>query len=408
MSPDLTADYLTRRLITGPFWVRRGIGQIVLLFMVLSTGFVQGRETWPTFHGDFSLKGYSSVSVGENPELEWRFNSGGQVDTTPVSDGERVFVSVGKGRIAALALSGELLWEKTFTRTNDAGQVMAFRFEAPLMCADGLVFAANTKGSLIALDAASGAEEWRYETDGVIIGSPNCISAQEVLILDQAEGALHCVDMETGKRVWKTDGVERCDGAPGVGAEYIAFGSCLAQLHVYKPDGTHAGNIDVGGDAQIAGGVAVDGHLAFAGVRDGGMICFDLKTMETVWSSDESEDQTFSTPAVTDGQVVYSSDNGFVYAVKKSDGSTVWAFDTGGLPTSPVVAGDQVVVTADGVLYVLGLKDGAGLWLKEISDEITSPALVDGRIMVGAEDGTISVWHSSVLSDDRGSSDDEL
>lgn len=352
--------------------------------------------TWPTYHGNASLSGVSGVAVGNSLTLAWRTPSGGRVDTTPVSDGERIFCSIGKGRILALDLAGKKRWEKAFTRMNDAGQEMALRFEAPMVCFDGLVFAGSTRGTLFALDAANGGIRWQYETGGVIVGSPNRLMnrADALIVLDQGAGALHCVDIKTGKQRWKTEGVERCDGAPGVNESYIAFGSCQARLHVYAQDGTHLKDIDVGGDAQIAGGVVLDGTRAFAGVRDGGLLCFDLEKGDVVWSSDESQEPTFATPAVTESMVVYASDNGFVYAVKKEDGATVWSFETGGIPYSPVVAGDKVVVSADGRLYLLNLKTGTKQWSKELSDEITSPALINGLVVVGADDGTIRAMHT--------------
>jgi len=349
---------------------------------------------WPTYHGDASLKGVGEAKLGDGLELAWRYNAGGEVYATPVSDGERIYFTAKKGRVVALGLDGKKLWEKAFSRKSDAGQEMPLRFEAPLVCAEGMVFAGTARGAMIALDAKTGEEKWRYETDGVITGSPNFMD-DSVVVLDQSEGALHRLDIKTGTLLWKTEGVERCDGAPGIGKGHIVFGSCLAALHVFSIEGKHLKDIEVGGDGQIAGGVAVDGNLAYAGLRDGTLVCTDLKAGELVWSSAESKEQTFSTPVVTEKRVVYSSDDGFVYAVDKKEGKTVWKFDTGGLPYSPVVAGERVVVSADGVLYLLKSSDGKKVWSKEVSDDITSPAIIAGMVVVGADDGTVSCWRAS-------------
>ena len=369
---------------------------IALLLCWATAGFGE----WPTYHGAPDLKGVSDAGLPEKLELLWRYNAGGEVYNTPVSDGQRVFFSAKKGKVVALDLKGSELWCKTFTRTNDAGQEIPVRFEAPLLCSNGLVFAGSSRGTLHALDASTGEEKWRYETGGSITGSPNVLgvdaasSRSRLVLLDQSEGALHGLDVANGKLLWKTEGVERCDGSPGIGAGRIVFGSCLAALHVYSADGKHLKNIEVGGDGQIAGGVAVEGKFAYAGLREGALVCVDMESGMLVWISDESEDQTFSTPAVTEKLVVYSSDDGFVYAVNKENATLVWKFDTGGIPYSPVVAKDKVVVSADGVLYLLRLEDGARLWSKEISDDITSPALIAGIVVVGADDGAVSGWGS--------------
>ncbi|MCF7817068.1 MAG: PQQ-binding-like beta-propeller repeat protein [Kiritimatiellales bacterium] len=349
---------------------------------------------WPTYHGAADLRGVADVALPEQPALLWRYDAGGAIGHAPVSDGEHIFFSAKKGKIVAIDLEGSEVWKKNLMRTNDAGAEMPVQFEAPLACGGGLVFAGTLRGSVYALDAKTGEEKWRYETGGIFVGSPNMVS-NLVVVLDQSEGALHGVDIETGKLAWKTEGVERCDGSPGIGDGRVVFGSCAAALHVYSAsDGMHLKNIELGGDAQVAGGVAVDGNLVFAGVRDGSMVCADAATGEMIWSSDESTEQTFSTPAVTPNAVVYSSDNGFVYAVDREVGKLLWKFDAGGLPGSPVIAKDKVVISSDGTLYLLDLKDGKKLWAKEISDEITSPAIINGMIVVGADDGTVRAFGS--------------
>lgn len=348
--------------------------------------------TWPTYHGDADLRGVATVALPEQPELLWRYNAGGAVSSTPVSDGERIFFTAKKGRVVALDLTGGLAWEKSFSRTNSTGQVVEERFDAPLACGGGRVFAGSSRGTLFALDAASGETAWRYETGGILVGSPNRLDTNTLVVLDQSEGALHAVEMGTGQRRWKTDGVERCDGSPGIGNGRIVFGSCLAALHCYSTEGRHLNDIEVGGDGQIAGGVALEGNQAFFGTRDGRLLCVDVAKDEILWSRGESQDQTFATPVVTEALVVYSSDDGFVRAVGKSTGEVVWAFDTGGLPTSPVVAADKVAVAADGTLYLLRLADGTKLWSKAVGDEISSPALIGGMVVVGSDDGTVSAF----------------
>lgn len=394
----MMAGHLTAKERKG---ILPGKRKLALAFIALFYGFQSSGESagaWPTYHGDASLKGAASVELPQELVLKWRFNAGGEICGTPVSDGERIYFAAKKGRLYAIDLEGNRLWDRSYTRTNAAEKAMALRFDAPLVCIEGLVFAGSTQGALHALDGKTGAEKWRYETGGIIVGSPNYIApsaeadGHRLVVLDQSEGMLHGLDVDSGKRLWKTESVERCDGAPGIDAKRIVFGSCLSALHVCSTEGARLKDIEVGGEGQIAGGVAVEHDLAFAGVRDGGMLCFDLAKGAVVWSSDESEDQTFSTPAVTADRVVYTSDNGYVYAVGKKTGALVWNYDTGGLPSSPVTAGGKVVVAADGVLYLLQLKTGQMLWSKEISDDITSPAIIGGMIVVGADDGTVTAW----------------
>lgn len=374
---------------------------------------------WPTYHGGADLRGFSEAAFPEAPQLLWRYQADSAIGNTPVSDGARIFFATKKGSVVALSLTGSAVWQKNFMRTNDAGAEVPVQFEAPLACFGSAVLAGTARGTLIALDAGTGTEKWRYETGGIILGSANFLNGTNndrkdaetqsegtpdfftssrsnlsaVVVLDQSGGELHAIDIKTGKRLWKTEGVERCDGSPGVGGGRIVFGSCAAALHIYSAmDGKHLKDIEIGSDAQIAGGAAVAGNLVFAGARDGRLLCADAEAGDIVWSSAESKEQTFSTPAVTQDKVIYSSDNGRVYAVTREDGRLLWAFETGGLPGSPVVAKENVAVSADGILYLLNLADGRKLWSKTVSDDISSPALIGGMLVVGADDGTVTAF----------------
>ncbi|MCF7849116.1 MAG: PQQ-binding-like beta-propeller repeat protein [Kiritimatiellales bacterium] len=348
---------------------------------------------WPTYHGGGNLAGVTDTALPDQPGEVWRFNAGGAVYNTPVSDGDRIYFSAKKGMVIAVDLKGSKVWKKTFMRQNDAGEETPYRFEAPLAVFGETVVAGTTRGMLFALDAQNGETQWTNDVGGPVIGSPNLAADGNLIVIDQSEGALHCLELKTGKRLWKTDGVERCDGSATVGGGRIVFGSCAAAMHVYSSvDGKHLKDVEMEGDAQIAGGAVLLGNSAFAGTREGELVHVDVESGNIIWTNIDGEDQAFSTPAVTDLKVVYGNDDGMVYALDRKDGKQLWKFDTGGMPTSPVIAKDKVVVTADGVLFLLNLEDGSKLWSKEVSDEITSPAIIGGMIVVGADDGTVTAF----------------
>lgn len=385
---------------------RIGDPSLPIVFLMLSVSCLAG---WPTYHGGSALTGYADVSFSEKPELVWRYSAGDAIYSTPVSDGTNLFFAVKGGRVVALDLAGQKKWERSFVRTNDAGKEMPQKFEAPLVVFDGKVLAGSARGKLYALDAALGKTVWEYDADGVLVGSPNLIGRAgspsapgrtdrrsvpaAVIVIDQSDGAIHALSLKTSKLLWESEGVERCDGSPSVDGERIVFGSCAAALHVFDFEGKHLLDVEVGDEAQIAGGIALNGGLAFAGTRDGRLICAEVESGKVRWSF-QAGDQSFATPAVSSNAVVFASDDGLVYALRlnNEDATLVWKFDAGGIPSSPVIAGDKVAVSADGSLFLLGLKDGRKLWSKNVSDEITSPAIIDGMLVVGADDGTVSAF----------------
>lgn len=363
-----------------------------LILMGCLCGAVSAQATWRTFHGDVDLRGVSSSPMPDTLELLWRFNSGDTLSSAPVSDGVSIFVAGDHGIVCAVDLKGEKIWEQTLMRVNSSNDIVAERLNAPLLVMGGQLFVGSSRGTFYALDAATGDVSWSHFTDGSFNGTPIDDGAGNVVALDQSEGALMCWNAESGALLWKTEGVERSDGSPSIAQKRIVFGSCLAALHVYSDQGAAIAEIEVGGDGQIAGGVAIDGARAFAGDRSGRLLCFDLEQGALLWQTDAADDSTFSTPALAGNRVVYAGDDGFVRAVDAQTGSLLWEWLTDGLPTSPVIWDTHVLVSVDGVLIVLRLSDGVKVRTIEMSDEITSPALVAGCVVVGADDGTLSAY----------------
>jgi outer membrane protein assembly factor BamB len=348
----------------------------------------QDRGAWRTYHGNFALDGLAGGSLPDAPELLWKYKAGNRVDVTPVSADGRIYFTTAKGGLVALDLDGKPVW--TVSIAPDS-------FSSPPLLVDGLLIVGSNKGLLHAFETGAGKEKWGYDLGGAVQGSPNRIEfpggRPGVMAISPSDGAIHGVDLETGKGVWKTPGVERCDGSASVSGGRIVMGSCASALHVYsEPKGEKLLDVPLGGDNQVAGGVAMSGTTAFAGTRSGKLCAVDVSAGKILWTNADGQGEAFMTPAVGETMVVFGADDGKVHGVKRDTGVKIWSFDTGNRPMSPVLIGDRVVVSSGGSLFLLALADGKKIWSAPVSDDTTSPAVVGGRILVGGDDGTVSAY----------------
>jgi outer membrane protein assembly factor BamB len=360
----------------------------VLAALILAAPGRQPSSDWPTYHGGPALNGVADAAPPDSPVRLWRFKAGGSIAATPVSAGGRIFFTAAKGILIALDLDGRQAWKREIAKDS---------FSAPPMCADQAVIVGSANGVLYAFDTASGKERWSRKMADPLQGSANRVDLPRgkkgIVTLSPSDGSIHCIDLDSWEALWKTGPLERCDGSPGVGSGRIVIGSCASALHVFSVEkAVKEADIELGGDNQVAGGVALSGKAAFAGTRSGKVVAVDVVDHKVLWSNSDSKGETFATPAVNDRFVVFASDDGRVYGLNRETGVKLWDFDTGLKPLSPVIAENRVVVSSGGSLFLLELETGRKLWTVRVSDEITSPALVGGRVIVGADDGTVTAF----------------
>lgn len=118
------------------------------------------------------------------------------------------------------AIAGRLVWQ---ARVDGVG------FPLAVVARDGLFVAAGGDGTVLALDAASGAERWRGQAGGRLsagVGSDGRFAAvvtqgQELVVLDQ------------GRRVWATRLASRTATAPLVAGERVFVVGVDRAVHAF-------------------------------------------------------------------------------------------------------------------------------------------------------------------------------
>ena len=256
-----------------------------------------------------------------------------------------------------------------------------------------MLLAGAASGTLYALDTATGNERWRARIDGSFLGSPNLLAGTPgaVLAIDQGEAILHAFHPETGALLWKTESIDRCDGSPSAGSDFSAYGSCAAALHVVDTTaGKLVRSIEIEGDSQVAGGVAIDGDLLVSGCRSGKVLQVNARSGQVLWTTTLGDAEIFATPAINAQWVVAAMEDGTVSGLERATGAVKWTMKSKPQPASPILAGERVLLSARGTLYLLNLADGAVLWSSEIADEISSPAMAMGLVLIGGKDGALT------------------
>jgi polyvinyl alcohol dehydrogenase (cytochrome) len=314
-------------------------------------------------------------------------------------DDDHVFVGAFDPRIVALDRdTGEEVWQAT---VDD--HPMASIFGSP-MYVDGLVIVGvasyenvagvqefSFRGSVVALDAATGDEVWRYwttegdetEGPGVSVWSTPAVDLDREHVYvgtgqhyaeptaDRSD-AIIALDLTTGEEQWVyqyTAGDVWVIAEPGEGLD----------ADIGAPP-----NLFTVGDTDAVG----------AGDKDGVYKALDRDTGEVLWSTDLTEGGlqggVMASAAVHDGSVYVMSNEASttseLFALDQDTGEIRWQAAVGSLAVGPVTWANGVVYVTDNTGNISGFDADSGerLWAYQTEGEAAGGiAVVDGTMYAG-------------------------
>lgn len=282
----------------------------------------------------------------------------GYASSTPMTDGQQLFVFFGRAGVLAFDLEGQLTWQTSVGQGLDKWGSAT----SPLLYENLLIVNAYVEsGSLVGLDKQTGSEVWRAEGVRRSWSSPVLVELEdgnhEVVV--SAEGQLLGFDPRTGKRLWSCDGVQ----------DYVCPTPVASDGVVYA----------IGGRRGTA--------LA---VRAGGR--GDVTSTHIVWQ--ERGGSNVSSPVLYQDHLYWVSDKGIAHCLDRQTGQTLYRerLDGAGRVYASVVAGDDK-------LYAVSRQDGTFVFAARPEFELlshnelpgdasvfnASPAISQGRLLLRSD-----------------------
>ena len=159
--------------------MRRGLTGIVL-GGILIAGLAGGvlAADWPTYRGDNQRSGISAEALKAPLSPAWTF--------TPIDPPSHAWGDPQPKRV-----EGAL--ERPRLRFDDAFHVAA--------AGGSVYFGSSADGMVYCLDAATGAIQWRFHTDGPVRLAPT--AAKGKVYVGSDDGNVYCLDGKTGREVWR-------------------------------------------------------------------------------------------------------------------------------------------------------------------------------------------------------------
>lgn len=396
--------------------------RIPLFLVVLSSVVaVAGPVTWDGWRGpdrDASVQDFESPETWPNRlEPVWSVEVGGGYSTPLVEDG-RVFQQARVGGDEVVwcldAASGEVIWRAETPvafRAGSGGQRHGVGPKSTPTLANGRVFTLSITGILTAWRTTDGEKLWqrdfREQLDQAypywgVSTSPLVEDGRLYAHLGSCEnGALFCLDPETGADVWVQREHANCYSSP---LEAVVDG--VRQLIEFNHSGLCGVDLATGrvlwehrfphqGRSQNTPTPVVHGDLIVLGAEDRGMFAVRAKQAESGWIAErvwEHRDVSMdmSSPVVCDG-VVYGFSHfnrGQFFGLDPKSGNVLWTGEPrqGENAALLAVPGHVLALTDRGELQVLSSSDQACEVVQSYSvgdrGTWTAPALIEDSLLV--------------------------
>ncbi|AGB14848.1 WD40-like repeat protein [Halovivax ruber XH-70] len=338
-----------------------------------------GPTDWPSFQRTARNHGYTEAGgPGDEPTERWRVDlPGGVGEQVAVVDGT-VYVCTEAGSVHALdAKSGDEEW---------AEHGYGAKAHCPCVVDGQVVFGTET-GDIVALDRTDGSEAWTTELSGPVAGPTP--AGDELYVGTTESPRVYALGATDGEIEWNApvdapvvDYPAVTDDAVYVGTENTA----MLQGWIHRVN-RESGDVTWTREGSRMQSPAVADETIYA----------PSLTMEVYEPSGfRSGVQSVSghilwTPAVTDGTSVVIGTGG-ILATKSRDDGPDWILELEGRPHSgPVVAEDRVYLVGDeAVLVGIDYQQGEVQWRRPLDGEFgRRPAVADDALFVGTSDGAL-------------------
>lgn len=243
----------------------------------------------------------------EDGEERWTVDTLAEVPGGPAVVGETLYAGTRRGHVYAIdAADGAIVW-----RAEIGGRVDA----APAATDEVVVVVSEDRGTgvatVVALEAASGDERWRFSPQAISLGSSSVALGEDVAFVGMGDGRIRALDLESGGERWQT----------------VALGGSGAFRARHVP--------------------ALDDELLIPDLR--ALQALDAASGEERWTYQLSTVLKSSSPAVVGEWVVFGDESGEAAAVDIASGRLVWRADIGdGSVGSPAVDDERVYLSAQG------------------------------------------------------------
>ncbi|WP_424357552.1 PQQ-binding-like beta-propeller repeat protein [Methanocella sp. MCL-LM] len=345
---------------------------------------------WTAVRKDARHTSYTTDTLAPPLEPAWVNNAGNGVIGSAVISGNNVYYANGAGNslIAADLATGKVQW------IFPAGGSIE---NTPALVNDTLIFG-SYDGNVYRVRTSDGSLVWKSQVGDGMYSSP---LVYENRVFTGTDGSnFYALDLATGKVVWKLErNTTQASPAGDQGKVFIG----MHDGQVYALDAA-TGNIDWSYDtaSQIHASPMIFDGKVFIATRGGELFAFDESSGALLWKANLGY-KADATPSADPGQgtVIVGTYGGYAKSFYANNGTLKWVSGYyGPIYSTLTVSGDAIYgVTQDGWMFALDREDGSGLWGIDVGGgAFASPVVANEYLVIGTLSSQVIAFKASAVA----------
>ncbi len=356
-------------------------------------------------------------AASTSPQIIWSSNIGAgdsrkqRITANPVVSGGVVYTLDAGATVTATSTSGGTVWSADIRPVRDGeGEATG----GGLAVEGDTLYVSIGYGSLVAMDAASGAVKWRQQLDATGSGTPTVFG--NLVYVTGGDDTGWAVNKDTGRVIWQIGASSDINNvlgapAPAVSGDLAIFGFGSGEVQaVFRRGGLRRWDASVAGQrfgralgnvSDVTAAPVVSGDRVYVGNQAGRIVALNLGSGERIWTARDGA----VGPVLPVGNSVFAiSDINELLRLDAQTGARIWAMPlpkfTKDRPRrqsqifphhGPILAGGRIwVASGDGVLRSFNPEDGALLGTTEIpGGATTAPVVAGGTIYLVSSAGQL-------------------
>ena len=308
--------------------------------------------------------GIHALDVRTGQQL-WTYHTNGFVNSVPAVSNDVVYFGADDRKFYALnAINGTLLWvndtamdgytasaaianNMVYAMPKDGsfyafdlsnGKIIWYTLigkvaESSPAVGEGIIAFGTDGGDIVALDASTGKEKWRYDTGELEIKSSPVI-ADGTIFVGSNDGSVYAITTEKGTLKWKFSTKNNVESSPSVKNGVVYFGS--TDSNFFALDGLTGKVIWIfPNSGSVLSGSAISNDIVYFGIKNNLIYALDANTGKKLWenSTGNNEKDYITSPAISGNMLFAATHSGLLYAYSSGTTSTPAIKETTVMPT---------------------------------------------------------------------------